>query len=174
MPFERGVWISSILVKLFIRLFLPLVMSVFWPELPCVLVCSLHVVDANIMQDFLQVNLKKKQSWRFFFRLIIQIIILNDWSHCGLFLYNYHQNLKPGCLPLAVWWYPPGPWCCSTGASQRQRTTCPAPAACLLSLFCPPPSFSSHTPAATESKHRSVTDSYNNHSHFLLSYLIHK
>lgn len=147
-------------------------MSVFWPELPCVLVCSLHVVDANIMQDFLQVNLKEKQSWRFF--LFNNTNYFYKWLEPLMPFSLHHQNLKAGHLPPAVWWYPPGPWCCSTGASQRQRTTCPAPAACLLSLFCPPPSFSSHTPAAIESKHRSVTDSYNHHSNFLLPHLIHK
>lgn len=47
--------------KLFISLFLGLVMSVFWPELPGVLVCSLHVVSADITQDFLQINLEEEK-----------------------------------------------------------------------------------------------------------------
>lgn len=57
-------------------------------------------------------------------------------------------------LPQAVWWCPPGLWYYSTGASQRQRTTCPGPAVCRLSLSCPPPSSSSHTPAAEEEKNK--------------------
>lgn len=69
--------------------------------------------------------------------------------------YNSNWNLHHEFLPQAVWWYPPGLWCCSTGASQRQRTTCPTPAVCLLSLFCPPLSFSSHSQAAAESRLRS-------------------
>lgn len=43
--------------ELFVSLILALVMSVFGLELPGILVCSLHIVDANITQDFLQVNL---------------------------------------------------------------------------------------------------------------------
>lgn len=45
--------------KLFISLFLALVMSILWLQLPRVLVCSLHIVDADISQDFLQVTLRE-------------------------------------------------------------------------------------------------------------------
>lgn len=64
--FKMGcVIMFTVLKKLFISLLLSLVMSVFWPELPCVLVRSLHIVDTDIMQDFLQVNLKEKCShWK--------------------------------------------------------------------------------------------------------------
>lgn len=57
-----------------------------------------------------------------------------------------------GAVPQAAWSIPPGLWCCNTGASQKRRTTCPKPAACLLSASDPLPSFSSRTLAVAKKK----------------------
>lgn len=68
-------------------------MSVFWPELPCVLVCSLHVVDTDIAQDFLQVNLKEKslvidrKNSSFVF---VVLFSLTDVTEMGI-LNSYHR-----------------------------------------------------------------------------------
>lgn len=40
-------------------------MSVFWPELPGILVSSFDVVVANIPQNFLQVNLGRRRKSRY-------------------------------------------------------------------------------------------------------------
>lgn len=122
--------------RLFISLFLSLVMSIFRPELPGILVRSLYVVDTNITQNFLQVSLGEKHTK----------MKNKKRLNTGLCGFNMSDCLL--ILPQAAWWYPPGLWCCSTDASQRQKTTCPKPAVCQLVLSCPPLSFSSRTQAA--------------------------
>lgn len=98
----------------------------------------------------------KKINHDFKKNLWIKIMIKMIGSYCSIFLDIYHWNQNPVFLPLAAWWYPPGLWCCSTGASQRRRTTFPAPGLYLLLLFCPPLSFFAHTQAVAEnSRHRS-------------------
>ena len=49
-------------IKLFVHLLIALVMPVLWPEFPCVFVSSLHIVDAYVMQDFLQVILEEEKT----------------------------------------------------------------------------------------------------------------
>lgn len=63
---------------------------------------------------------------------------------------------RPGSLPRAAWWSPPGLWCCSTGASQTPKTTCPTLASCQLALSCLPPSSSSRIRAAAKRRTHTV------------------
>lgn len=68
-------------------------MSVLWLQLPRVLVCSLHVVYADVTQDFLQVNLRRKKQSQKWTQGQTLFMYISDEFHEGIraALASYHR-----------------------------------------------------------------------------------